>query len=648
MEFIEGRTLLNIITAKGHLAVSESLKVAHDITLALQAAHSKGIVHRDVKPANIIVTDKGDIKLTDFGLAKAMDAMSSISHAGQVIGTIFYMSPEQAMGGSKVTHQADFYSLGVTLFHCLTGRLPYAGTTPIEVIEQHISAPIPSLKQYLPDAPSSLEFLVQKLMSKKPTHRFPNADELLMVIAQLMEKDEATLNTGRFVGEKPASFFMRRKRVGVLLLSGFLVIAFCLLFLPFSKAKPLKIKNFAKNLSDAKKFSVDIAPKYSKEVTEAETEISGMVRGDNVAMMKMGSQTIPCKKREKGTFVFSTKIGLKPGENYFVLEAMSLDGKIVGRHEFLVHRVMNASLDKTMQMPLPPASLHTHLEPLGWFGEKMCAGIKKSDLAGEYIWEKDGSMMVYIPQGDLWMGDARGKKDEKPAQKIYLDAYYLDKYELRWKQFLHFCKSTGTPEPPEPEWGIHPEHPVVNISFLDATRYAQWAGKRLPTEAEWEKAGRGGFKIPDWNLAQNVVSLIPNPYPRRTYPWGDNLPHTAEGGFYCNYVAYDHWKRRGEDGYIYTAPVGSFPKGVSPYHCMDMAGNVWEWCQDSYQKSFYEQGQTINPVHLDSSPQRVLRGGSWFNFAEGCRTTRRYAAMKEERFPWVGVRLAKSPPKNKE
>jgi formylglycine-generating enzyme required for sulfatase activity len=229
-----------------------------------------------------------------------------------------------------------------------------------------------------------------------------------------------------------------------------------------------------------------------------------------------------------------------------------------------------------------------------------------------------------------------------PVRKIQLSSYYIDRYELTWRQYARFCSETGHPLPPRPQYPVDENHPVVNVSWQDARKYAEWAGRRLPTEAEWEKAARGGFKIPAWEPAHAPIASAANAYPRRSYPWGEEAPCGVEH-FRCNYVAYDHWQRRGEDGYAYTAPVGSFGIGDSPYGCADMAGNVWEWCMDSYREDFYLAGPSRDPVCEDfaNRPLRVVRGGSWFNFAESCRTTKRYKAAYDDRLPWIGIRLAR-------
>ena len=214
--------------------------------------------------------------------------------------------------------------------------------------------------------------------------------------------------------------------------------------------------------------------------------------------------------------------------------------------------------------------------------------------------EEDDVEMVLIPTGEFEMGSNDGDDDEKPVHTVFVDAFYIDIYEVTNAKYRKFIQATGHAE--STYWNNskynQPNQPVVGVSWYDAMAYAQWAGKRLPTEAEWEKAARGGLV-------------------GKRYPWGDEAPN--EGGTYrANYGPGDDGKA---DGYEYTAPVGSYP--ANGYGLYDMSGNVWEWCMDEYQADFYSKSPRTNPIagaaNLDEminnftnvKSWRVLRGGSW-------------------------------------
>jgi formylglycine-generating enzyme required for sulfatase activity len=193
--------------------------------------------------------------------------------------------------------------------------------------------------------------------------------------------------------------------------------------------------------------------------------------------------------------------------------------------------------------------------------------------------------MVWIPAGEFLMGSNDDRADEKPQREVYLDGFWIYKYEVTVAQYRRFCEATGRRMPDAPEWGWRDNHPMVDVGWKDACSYAAWAGMRLPTEAEWEKAARGTHG--------------------RKYPWGDQWHKTkcAPGDTFG------------------TQPVGSHPSGASPYGCMDMAGNAWEWCADRYDQHYYTIAPTRNPTGpsaVAAGGCRVVRGGGWgSDFWEG-------------------------------
>ena len=191
------------------------------------------------------------------------------------------------------------------------------------------------------------------------------------------------------------------------------------------------------------------------------------------------------------------------------------------------------------------------------------------------FWEADYGdeiIMVYIPAGQFIMGSNNGENDEKPPHNVYLDAYWMGKHEVTFAQFDKYCEETVRERPADRDWG-RGKRPVINVSWDDARAYCDWLSKKnglgfnLPTEAQWEKSARGIDK--------------------RKYPWGNHEPY-HDGKWYANYRARDSRDKRGEDGALYTAPVGSYLHGSSPYGLLDMAGNVWEWCSDWYDFNYYK------------------------------------------------------------
>jgi formylglycine-generating enzyme required for sulfatase activity len=263
----------------------------------------------------------------------------------------------------------------------------------------------------------------------------------------------------------------------------------------------------------------------------------------------------------------------------------------------------------------------------------------------------DGIIMVSIPPGEFKMG-SNEFDSEKPLHTVYLDEYRIGKYAVTVKQFGLFVKDTGYVTEAESSGGAYTwtgetwekrkdinwknpgfeqegSHPVVCVSWNDALEYCKWLSGtkkgsfKLPTEAQWEKAARGTDK--------------------RKYPWGNPAPSGERANFADKQAwvkAKISWADKDiDDGHAYTAPLGSYPAGASPYGLLDMAGNVWEWCGDWYDENYYKNSPKKNPLGPDGGTLRVLRGGGWFNDAESLRCTFRGYHYPSDRFDYVGFRL---------
>ena len=245
-------------------------------------------------------------------------------------------------------------------------------------------------------------------------------------------------------------------------------------------------------------------------------------------------------------------------------------------------------------------------------------------------WKKDGSEMVLIPGGTFEMGDHfyEGGANERPVHTVTLDEFYMDVTEVTNAQYRVFIQQTGHRQPSHWTSSTYnqPDQPVVGVYWHDAMVYATWAGKRLPTEAEWEYAARGGLV-------------------GKRYPWGDEITHDN-----ANYLGIG-----GKDKWSNAAPVGSFE--ANGYGLYDMAGNVWEWCLDEYDPGYYRKSPAVNPLSGHESIEAVtnnyegvsrrwvLRGGNWDYGTYGLRLTyRSYYGPPNYGYLYYGFRCVSRSP----
>ncbi|HEV3037091.1 MAG TPA: SUMF1/EgtB/PvdO family nonheme iron enzyme [Candidatus Angelobacter sp.] len=571
MEFVEGQTLTDLIK-QGPIPPERVVRILQDILAGLDAIHKAGILHRDLKPGNILLDRDGKAKISDFGIAeraedqgRPMDFLS-----------VKYMAPElykpsEARQSTSIDPRADIYALGIITYEMLLGdkgfRSEFQNIYPAEseikkseVPKKWINWQLDMQQRFRPlievneKVPTTLSGIVDRMTAKDPSLRYPDVGAILTDLKswrsmEHLEKEEdsdpdrtmpaATLKPGAKSPPpkgpvKPKETAKTKSRVWLYVGGGVSVLIFLAFLLIPSSPRSVDFKFM------------------SLPGTEAKVD-----------------DYRPFKIRDDGTFTGRVPPGkhhvIFSHEKYEPLE-VTVDVPPKRRWE------LTAELRELAppEPPRPPAVIKT---PTG--------------------------NMVLVPEGEFIYGN-QGRKTTLPA-------FYIDETEVTNGAYRKFCDQTGHPYPEKPPWDAQyfdkAQYPVVNVSWNDAVAFANWAGKRLPTELEWEKAARGTDG--------------------RLWPWGNSFdPGRANLG--------------GEqDGYLYTAPVGSFSSGKSPYGALDMAGNVWEWVSDGYDPA------TGQPANLGKN--KIMKGGAFLPgiSADLARTFVKGKRSQTERPSGVGFRCAK-------
>jgi len=572
-ELVEGASLGKLLKTRGALPTAAALKIARHVARALCAIHKEKLVHRDLKPDNILIDQNGTAKLADLGLGKDL-AVPSMTVSDQIMGTPFYMAPEQARSSKNVDHRADQYALGATLYHALTGVEPFSGDSALAIMQKHITDPVEPVRSRRPEVHPEFAALVERLLSKEPSERFPAPDELSETLERL----------AGVIGDFDLRQLLADTQPETTILTA-----------PGPTRKqdesaPSETKK--QTQSDTRDFDTQI---YRQEVSSSAPERKTGAEASERRPSHIAGR-LNARRRKK------TLVGLALG----ALAAGLLTTGVVLLSTHL--RSTSRPEAAPSQKPLPEAPGGTV------FLVEESAGVHKpTGLPRRLINRKDGGALLLVPGGTYLMGYGEPTLLWGPPHSVTVESFYLGETEVTNEQFLRFVRATGYAERPstweERDPPFPPErarYPVCGVSWRAASAYARWAGGRLPTEVQWERAARGEDG--------------------RLYPWGPSYqPGRAQDASALGFKpggpeSFIAWRmrlkaERGDDFLkkgLGTAPAGSYRAGAGPYGHLNLAANVAEWTADDFH--LYPGNHSPSEVlpSPDAGPVKVVRGNSWW------------------------------------
>lgn len=520
MTYVDGQSLSERIEV-GPLKLENALDIAIQIAVGLQEAHERGIIHRDIKSANIMVTKNGQGKIMDFGLAKR-SGNTLVTRAGTMMGTVAYMSPEQARG-ETVDHRTDIWSLGVVFYEMINGQLPFEGNYEQAVIYSILNEDPNPMGRYVPE---DFQDIIFRALQKDREQRFQSASELCQCLRELLGNEKFS--------EAHAKALL--PEIDKLAQAG-----------NYSKAYDLAVQAERHLKNDS------ILARLLTVVSDFLTIITHP-KGASIYLKRFAPD-------ERGGFPDREYIGVTPINRLRI-------GR--GDHKLYLEKKGFATLERVASSELNRVEASFGVSP----DIKIEVKLLKTERVPENMVLVTGGVYKLIGWGS------------PKIEEVQLDDYLIDKYAVNNKQYREFIENGGylkklywkypfikkgkklsweeamqlftdRTELPGPRSWVNQEfpegkenHPVTDITWYEAAAYCEYVGKSLPTIFQWEKAARGG----DFTHFEGSVM-----------PWGLMSPKET-GEHRANFEG------RG------TAPVESYEFGISPFGCYNMAGNVKEWC----------------------------------------------------------------------
>jgi len=640
MQYIEGSNLYNVMqsyrTEGEFMASTDVLRVTREICQALDYAHAKGVIHRDLTPSNVMLDKDGRAYLTDFGLVLLLD----VGTRGEVFGSPQYIAPEQAISSKNAVPQSDLYAVGVMLYEMLTGRLPFDATEMMNVAMQHMTEPPPPPRQFRPEISPGLEAVILKALAKKTEERYPSGAALVAALEKALKTSSGGLAlavqsrvsvpdqiatqlaahplpplSGQIVSSEKRKSRKWLTCFSILLLTTLIVVAW---FYFVTGPGTIWIQAYLPApLRQRTATPVVVVTAPTSTPTENPTQTLTEVPTDTATVTTAPTATQTATSSPTNTTTATSTSTVRP-----TLDPSPSSTEHEATETETVQPTKTNSPTPTLALTLSPTPIVQIIRP------------------------QDGMPMVLISAGSFVMGaandDTNAGLDERPPHEVTLDSFYIDRHEVTVAQYIAFLNVQGEGHAGsclgytclrtrfetlqshilwnqdviyEAVAGFE-QYPVNNVSWFGAQAYCEWVGGRLPTEAEWEFAARGTDG--------------------RIYPWGNDQPEVSQAVF-------------GQSDFKALQPATALPQGASFFGLYAMAGNVKEWVGDWYDPAYYLNSPDENPTGPQSGfnvrDPKVFRGGSWLSEPVDLRSSAREGAspINFDQFgPDVGFRCVQA------